>query len=399
MGPLVPEIISNDFNLIVAFIVGIGFGFVLEQAGFSSTKKLVGLFYGYDFTVLKVFFTAGITAMVGVLILGHTGLLDLGLIYVNPTYLWSAIVGGLIMGGGFIIGGFCPGTSVCAMAIGKLDGLAFVVGATLGIFAFTEAYPLVENLYMAKFMGYVRMNEYLGISKELFAFYLTAIAIAAFYFTWLIENKVNHKPITYPVNSIKKYATSGGLLFVLIGFVSFTPSKQELIQMRIAEAERQKKCVFKEISADKLAYELIHNYYTINLIDVRSPEKYEEFHIPLAINIPIDSMQNREWENIFKQQYKTNIFYADVDTMAKKACLLARFIGNSENYILKETTPEFRDLYFSFNTEATDSLKESINIYEFRTKTAAELKSLEESLKNLEQPVKKEIRKIQGGCS
>lgn len=88
-----------------------------------------------------------------------------------------------------------------------------------------------------------------------------------------------------------------------------------------------------------------------------------------------------------------------INTMAKKACLLVRFIGNSENYILKETTPEFRDLYFSFNTEATDSLKESINIYEFRTKTAAELKSLEESLKNLEQPVKKEIRKIEGGCS
>ena len=112
MGPLVPFIISEEFSLVLALLIGIAFGFILEQAGFSSTKKLVGLFYGYDFTVLRVFFTAGITAMAGVLLLGHYGLLDLEIIYVNPTFVKSALLGGGIMGAGFIIGGFCPGTSV-----------------------------------------------------------------------------------------------------------------------------------------------------------------------------------------------------------------------------------------------------------------------------------------------
>jgi len=120
MGPLAPQIIGNELNLIVAFLIGIGFGFVLEQAGFSTSKKLVGLFYGYDFTVLKVFMTGGLTAMTGVIILTHFGFLDIDLVYINPLYLWSAIVGGLIMGLGFVIGGFCPGTSICAVAIGKL---------------------------------------------------------------------------------------------------------------------------------------------------------------------------------------------------------------------------------------------------------------------------------------
>ena len=130
MGPLVPDIIGNDLNYIVALIIGILFGMVLEQAGFSTSKKLVGLFYGYDFTVLRVFFTAGITAMVGVIALNHFGLLDINLIYINPTYLWSALVGGIIMGLGFVIGGFCPGTSVCAAAIGKIDAMYFVLGST-----------------------------------------------------------------------------------------------------------------------------------------------------------------------------------------------------------------------------------------------------------------------------
>jgi hypothetical protein len=194
MGPLVPFIISNEFNLIIALIAGIGFGFVLEQAGFSSTKKLVGLFYGYDFTVLKVFFTAGVTAMIGVLLLAHWGLLDLSLIYINPTFLWSALLGGSIMGVGFIIGGFCPGTSICAASIGKLDGLAFVFGGGIGVLFFAELYPMVKSIFLSEAWGGVLINEMLGMSKIVFAFILTTIAIVAFYFTGLIENRVNGVP-------------------------------------------------------------------------------------------------------------------------------------------------------------------------------------------------------------
>ncbi|MGE5861207.1 MAG: YeeE/YedE thiosulfate transporter family protein, partial [Ignavibacteria bacterium] len=141
MGPLVPDIIGNELNFIAALFIGIAFGFILEQAGFSTSKKLVGLFYGYDFTVLRVFFTAGVTAMLGVIMLGHFGLLDINLIYINPTFLWSALAGGFIMGLGFVIGGFCPGTSFCAAAIGKIDAMFFIAGSFIGVFIFAEGYP------------------------------------------------------------------------------------------------------------------------------------------------------------------------------------------------------------------------------------------------------------------
>jgi hypothetical protein len=117
MGPLIVyEIISQNTNLLLAFIIGIGFGFVLEGSGFSSSRKLAGMFYGYDTTVLKVFFTAAIVAMLGLLFFSLFGWIDLSLVYVNPTFLWSAIVGGAIMGAGFILGGFCPGTAFCAVS-------------------------------------------------------------------------------------------------------------------------------------------------------------------------------------------------------------------------------------------------------------------------------------------
>ncbi|MBT3233070.1 MAG: YeeE/YedE family protein, partial [Calditrichaeota bacterium] len=108
MSPLVPNFINSEISLVVALIVGIAFGFILEQAGFSSSKRLAGLFYGYDFVVLRVFFTAAATAMTGLILLSYFGVINLGLIYINPTFIYSALIGGAIMGAGFIIGGFCP---------------------------------------------------------------------------------------------------------------------------------------------------------------------------------------------------------------------------------------------------------------------------------------------------
>jgi len=107
MGPLIPqEIISEGWNFFIAFVIGIGFGISLEQAGFTSSRKMAGVFYGYDTVVLKVFFTGAITAMLGLLYFSLFGWIDLNLVWVNPTFIWSAIVGGIIMGVGFIVGGF-----------------------------------------------------------------------------------------------------------------------------------------------------------------------------------------------------------------------------------------------------------------------------------------------------
>ncbi|MCF8227493.1 MAG: YeeE/YedE family protein [Bacteroidales bacterium] len=166
MGPLiVNDIISSNTNLFLAFFIGIAFGFVLESSGFSSSRKLVGVFYGYDTVVLKVFFTGAITAMIGLLFFSLFGWIDLTYIYINPTYLWSTIIGGVIMGAGFILGGFCPGTSVCAAAIGKIDAIIFVVGIFIGIFIFTEGYPIWKPLYMAEFMGNLKINTFFNISS------------------------------------------------------------------------------------------------------------------------------------------------------------------------------------------------------------------------------------------
>ena len=90
-------------------LIGIAFGMTLESAGFGNSKLLAAQFYFKDMRVFKVMFTAIIVAMTLVFLSSAVGLLDYKLVWVPPTYLWPGIVGGLIMGVGFIIGGFCPG--------------------------------------------------------------------------------------------------------------------------------------------------------------------------------------------------------------------------------------------------------------------------------------------------
>jgi len=183
-------------NILTAFLIGTGFGFALEQAGFSSSRKLAGMFYGYDATVLKVFFTAAIVALIGSQFLSYFGLLNLNQVYVNEFYVTASIVGGIIMGAGFIMGGFCPGTGLCALSIGKIDAMVFIAGGFTGAFLFTETYPLIEGLATANFRGPVKINEVLGLSPGLFTFILVAAAAAMFWVAELAEKKFARPEIT-----------------------------------------------------------------------------------------------------------------------------------------------------------------------------------------------------------
>src|SRR5512133_3086370 len=197
MAPLSSLIFMPEWlDLLIALLIGIGFGFSLEQAGFSSSRKLVGMFYGYDTTVLKVFFTAAIVALIGSQFLAYFGILNLNQVYVNEFYVTASIVGGVIMGAGFIMGGFCPGTGICAMSIGKIDAMVFVAGGFAGAFLFTETYPMIEGLATAQYRGPVKINEVLGLSPGLFTFILVAAAAAMFWMAELAEKKFARPEIT-----------------------------------------------------------------------------------------------------------------------------------------------------------------------------------------------------------
>jgi len=171
---------SSDVSLIIAFVIGIGFGFMLERGGFGSAKILAAQFYFSNMRVLKVMFSAIVTAMIGIYFLSVIGFMDLSLIYVSNTYIIPQVLGGLILGVGFVIGGYCPGTSMVAFSTGKIDGFVYVLGLFAGIFVFGEMFPLFTNFYYSTDMGSVTIPSFLGLSYGLVVFLVILMAIGAF---------------------------------------------------------------------------------------------------------------------------------------------------------------------------------------------------------------------------
>ncbi len=184
---------GDEMSLVLAFVLGTGFGFFLERAGFGSARKLAAQFYLYDMSVFKVMFTAIVTALLGVTYLGWIGWLDLGLVYLVPTHLVPQIVGGLVLGVGFVIGGYCPGTSVASLATGRIDGLVYAFGIGAGTLVYAEVYPAIKDFVNSNDMGQVTLPQVLNLPWGLVVFAVVVIAVAGFSAATIIERSCGDK--------------------------------------------------------------------------------------------------------------------------------------------------------------------------------------------------------------
>lgn len=187
---------GDETGFLIAFIIGISFGFWLERAGFGSSRKLAMQFYFRDLTVLKVMFTAIITAMVGLLFLSLFGWIDLSLVYINPTYLWPQILGGIILGFGFIIGGYCPGTAAVGCSTGRIDAFIYIGGIMFGMVVFGELYPLIIDFHTSGAMGRYLVSDWLNIPLGLMGLIAILMAIFMFWGGEFLEKKFSKEEVS-----------------------------------------------------------------------------------------------------------------------------------------------------------------------------------------------------------
>lgn len=191
-GPLSTTLgFSHTTEMVIAVLVGIGFGFVLERAGFGRSDVMAKIFYGRDFRVMRVMFTAIVTAMVGLYFFDLMGIMPLYTVGLLDTYLLPQLLGGLLVGAAFIIGGYCPGTSIVGTVSGKKDALLFVLGIPLGSLVFTLSYDLLSGLHNSGAMGRVLLNEFFGVPSGYIVFGVTIFAITALFAVSKIEALVN----------------------------------------------------------------------------------------------------------------------------------------------------------------------------------------------------------------
>jgi uncharacterized protein len=167
-------------SMIIAALLGVAFGFALERGGMGSARKLADQFYLRDFTVIKVMFSALVTAMLGTFWLARMGVLDLSAVYVPETFLLPQALGGVIFGAGFVLGGLCPGTSCVAAATGRIDGFAAVAGMFAGVAAFGFAPRAVSGLLHVTPRGALTLPGATGVTYGAVVAVIALGAVAMF---------------------------------------------------------------------------------------------------------------------------------------------------------------------------------------------------------------------------
>ena len=271
-------------------LIGFAFGFVLESSGFGNSKKLAAQFYFKDMTVLKVMFGAIITAMVLIFMMVGLGVLDYNQIWVNPTYLWSGIVGGLIMGIGFIVGGFCPGTSLVGMATGKIDGLFFVLGGLFGIFLFGETEKFFDNWWQTSgYLGRFTLMDWLKVPTGVIVFAIVVMAVLAFFAAEQLEKHFGNRDLTKePKKRVFGAIALIGMaaLVILIG----TPTTEEKWDQIAAVKEPALANREVQIDSAELYKTLYDNRIKLTLLDVRDEADYNQFHIRGAQHTPLSEL-------------------------------------------------------------------------------------------------------------
>jgi hypothetical protein len=184
------DVFGAQTSLILAVIIGFFFGFTLERAGFGDSRNLTAIFYFRDMRVLRVMFSALVTAMLGLIALSYLGLFDYSILLeysLLKTYLWPQLVGGLLFGVGFLVGGYCPGTACVGVTSGKVDAVFFLIGMVVGIWVFAWGWPIWGAFYKSADMGRITLWQVFGIPMPVMALLITGMALVAFFLAALGE--------------------------------------------------------------------------------------------------------------------------------------------------------------------------------------------------------------------
>lgn len=232
---------NPEVGLLTAVVLGFLFGFSLERGGFGNARKLAAQFYLYDMTVFKVMFTAILVAMVGLYSLVGLGYMNLDLLWINPTFVWAQLVGGFLLGVGFIMSGLCPGTSVVSAASGRWDAVVTMLGIFAGTAVFAVAadvFPALERLYGAGSMDVSLVHDLLGVKPLVFALGVIAVAGAGFVGAEKLEelfgSRYDALELTPPSRPRIKLELVGALVVVALVGLGIRPPAQELPPVQMA---------------------------------------------------------------------------------------------------------------------------------------------------------------------
>jgi rhodanese-related sulfurtransferase/uncharacterized membrane protein YedE/YeeE len=342
MAPFDPvEAFGKPIGYLIFVLFGMGFGASLEIAGFGLAHKLVGQFYFKDQTVYKTMFTSVLVAMVLIFLTAGLGLLDYARIFVPPTYMWPGILGGLLLGFGIIIGGYCPGTSLVSSSSGHLDGIFFVVGVMTGGLLFGGVVDdLFWDFFNSSYYGRFTLPEWLGVPTGVVVFVVVVVGVITLWGSDAIEKRWKRKEGTLTDKEVKKDRRILGVVSVVL--IIGALAVMLIGQPSLADAwnkNAEKQALLQEGKAFVPAEEMNQAIYDplINpiLLDVRDERDYNLYHLEGARNVTLEEIPGMI-EDLVNEPEGTVVFVMSNDeTRAVEAWKLLVAKNSINAYVLK----------------------------------------------------------------
>jgi uncharacterized membrane protein YedE/YeeE len=143
---MLPNLFAHPYVLVNGTIAGIILGFLIQKSQISQFKTVVGQLLLKDFTMIKVMLTAIFVGSTGIYLLLA---FDLPVIFhIKAQTLIATIVGGILVGIGIAILGYCPSTCVAAAGQGSKDAWWGLLGMLLGAGFFAETYAITKKIFL-----------------------------------------------------------------------------------------------------------------------------------------------------------------------------------------------------------------------------------------------------------
>lgn len=278
---------GEDTSLVVALVLGLAFGWFLERGGMGNARKLAGQFYLTDLAVFKIMFSAIVTAMLGIVIASSIGLVDLRAAsesIASWTWIWPMLVGGFVLGVGFIVSGYCPGTSAVAASSGHVDGIFTFGGVIIGTFLYSELQQLepVSRFHVSGEKGAWFLYDLLGVPAAILAAIVTIVAIAAFFGAEKVERifaarDAGASQTSAPSYALRRrFAWSTFAVFAAVALIGLAAPDRAVASSRGTTGS---------IRVEDLARRIVEEPWTLRIIDLRPSEAFNDARIPGSENV------------------------------------------------------------------------------------------------------------------
>jgi uncharacterized membrane protein YedE/YeeE len=134
--------------LLGGLLIGFVLGFLLQKGRLARFDTIIGQFLFKDFTMMRFLLSALVTGGVTLYAMHELGVVTT--IPAAQSSLFGSISGGIFLGIGMALLGYCPGSTLVAIGQGAQDALFGALGLVVGAVFFEALKPSISAFLKAK---------------------------------------------------------------------------------------------------------------------------------------------------------------------------------------------------------------------------------------------------------